>query len=274
MTRGLNTMTIEAGHPYGTVRLGAVVIAVSFAALVLLGASGPAVASSSASGSGSGSASTIVAEARAAMARAGSVSAHGTGTTTLPGVGRATLTETDYAGTTSGSQMVSMTSPDAGPASLPSATTVDVSGDVYVNANSPFWTATVGMGPTPAARIAGQWVRIPAGSPVHVSAAADLTMPSLIHDMFHAKRYHRAAVLTVDGVRVVAVTYQNTGNDSGPVTCDLALGGSHLPVFVTIGGLSLHLGSWGRTQPLAAPAGAVPLPNLNPSAASGLPVVA
>jgi len=264
-------MTIEAGHPYGTLRLGTVVIVVSVAALVLLGASGSAVASS---GAGASKADALVAQTRAAMARAGSVRAQGAGTTTVPGVGRATVTETDYAGSTSGSQVVAMTSPTAGAAMLPSATTVDVSGDVYVNADAPFWTASVGMASAPAGRIAGQWVRVPASSPVYASAAADLTMPSLIQDMFHARRYRLGAVRTVDGVRTVAITYRNTGNDAGPVTCDVATAGSHLPVQVTIGGLSLHLGSWGRTQPLAAPAGVVPLPSLSSSTASGLPVVA
>jgi hypothetical protein len=267
-------MSTDAGHPYGTLRLGAVVIAASFAALVLLGVSGRAVASSSAPGPTSASAGAVVAEARAAMIRAGSVTAQGAGTTTLPGVGQATLTETDYAGPTSGSQELSTSSPGASPDSLPSADTVDVSGAVYVNADASFWTATVGIAPASATPIAGRWVRIPEGGPVYAAAAADLTMPSLVHDLFHARHYQLIGVRTVDGERVDSLTARNTGTDAGPVTVDVSVGGSHLPVLVTIGGLSLHLGSWGTAQPLAAPAGSVPMPDLDGTMPSGRPAVA
>jgi hypothetical protein len=271
-------MSTDAGHRYGTLRLGTVVIAASLAVLVLLGASGRAVASSSASGprsaSGATPAGTIVAEARVAMARAGSVTARGVGTTMLPGVGRATLTESDYVGPASGSQELSTASPGASPAGLDSADTVDVSGAVYVNADPSFWTATVGMAPASATAIAGRWVRIPEDSPVYAAAADDLTMPSLVRDLFHAGHYHESGLSTVDGERVITLTYRNTGSDAGPVTCDVSLGGSHLPVLVTIGGLSLRLGSWGTTRPLAVPSGSVPLPGLAGSTPSGLPAVA
>jgi len=270
-TKGSTTMSVEAGHPYGTIRLGTVVIAASFAVLVLLGASGPDPAPASAAASASTSAGALVAQARAAMARAGSVAAQGQGSTTLPGFGPATLTETDYSGPTSGSQVVSMTSPGAGPTTLPSANTVDVSGALYVNANIPFWTTTVGMGPASATPIAGRWVRIPQHSPAYGPAASDLTMPSLIHDLFHARHYGQDGIRTVDGVRVVVLAYRNTGNDAGPVTCDVTLTAPHLPVLATIGGLTLHLGSWGRTQPVAVPPGAVAMPDI--SGASALPAV-
>ncbi len=266
-------MNVEAGHRYGTVRLGSLLMAASFAVLVILGSSGPALASSSSSASPK-SANLIIAEARTAMIRAGSVSAHGQGTTTVPGVGRVTIEETDYTDATSGSQVVTMTSTTDGTTALPSATTLDVAGVVSVNANAPFWTTTVGMGALAADQVAGRWVLIPPSSPAYAPAAADLTMSSLTRDMFHASRYHRGKVQTVDGQRVVAVSYTNTGNDSGPATCFVAVGGSHLPVLVNIGGLSLHLGSWGSLQTLTVPAGAVPLPGLHSSTASGLPVVA
>jgi hypothetical protein len=265
-------MYIEAGHPYGTVRLGALLMAASFAALVFLGASSPAVATSSPVSSES--ASAIIAQARAAMIRAGSVSAHGQGTTSLPGAGKATITEVNYAGTTSGSQVVTATSGSAATTSLPSATTLDVAGAVYVDGNAPFWKATVGMGTMPAEQVAGLWVQIPRSSPAYAPAAADLTMASLTQDMFHATSYHRGKIQMVGGQRVFAISYTNTGNDSGPVTCYVTVGSSHLPVLVTIDGLTLHLGSWGTTQSVVAPSGAIPLPDLNSSTASPLPVVA
>jgi len=265
-------MNIEAGHRYGTVRLGSLLMAASFAVLVVLGASGPALASSSSPNSKS--AARIVAEARTAMIRAGAVSAQGQGTTTLPGVGRVTIEETDYSDATSGSQIVTMTSTTGGTATLPSATTLDVAGVVSVNANAPFWTATVGMGAVTADQVAGRWVLIPHSSPAYVPASADLTMSSLTRDMFHASSYHQGRIQTVDGHRVIAVSYTNTGSDSGPATCFVAVGAPHLPVLVTIGGLSLHLGSWGKLRALTVPAGAVPLPGLHSSTASGLPSVA
>ena len=208
------------------------------------------------------------------MLGAGSVSAHGRGTATLPGVGKVVVVETNYSDATSGSQEVVMTSATGGTATLPSATTLDVDGVVSVNANSPFWTATVGMGAVAADQVAGRWVLIPHSSPAYPPAAADLTMASLTRDMFHAASYHRGRVQTIDGQRVIAVSYTNTGNDSGPTTCFVALDGSHLPVMVTIGGLSLRLGSWGKRQVVTVPTGTVPLPELHSSTASGLPVVA
>jgi hypothetical protein len=265
-------MKNEAGHPLGSVPLGALVLAASFAALVFLGVSSPALASSA--NSDSKSASAIIAQARAAMTKAGSVSATGGGTTSVPGYGRATLTETDFSDASSGSQVVKMTSRSASSASLPSATTLDVAGTVYVNANAMFWTGSVGLAMGQATQVADQWVLVPKSSPVYTPAAADLTMPSLTHDMFHATSYHKGPVQTVDGVRVIAITYTNTGNDAGPVTCYVAVGGSHLPVLVDIGGLSLHLSSWGKAQAVTAPSGAIPMPNLTTSTPSGLPVVA
>ncbi len=268
-------MGIDAGHPFGTLRRGSLLIAVSVAVLALLAASGPAVASSSSSSaSTTRTAGAIVAEARAAMLRAGSVSAHGGGTTSIPGVGQATVTETDYSEVTSGDQTVSMTSATPGNTALPQANTVDVSGVVYVEANAPFWTSTVGMPAGSATQIAGQWVLVPKNSPAYGPAAADLTMPSLVQDMFDAKSYRKGAVRTVDGVRAIAITYQNSGNDSGPATCYVSVNRSHLPVLLTIGGLTLHLGSWGHAQPVSAPAATVPLPSLGTSMASALPTVA
>ncbi len=267
-------MVIDPGHPFGTLRRGSLLIALSFAVLTLLAASRPAVASSSGSASTTQAARAIVAEARAAMTRAGSVSAHGSGTTSIPGVGEATVTETDYSEANSGDQTVSMTSATSGSAILPEANTVDVSGVVYVKANAAFWRSTVGMAGGSATQVAGQWVLVPRSSSLYGSASADLTMPSLIQDMFHAESYHKGPVRTVDGVRAVAITYQNSGNDSGPATCYVAIGGSHLPVLLTIGGLSLHLGSWGHFQSLSAPSATVPLPSSGTSMASALPVVA
>ena len=264
-------MTIEAGHPYGSARLGIPLIGLSCLILAFLGVSSPAVASPPSVGSTPGR--TIIAEARAAMIKAGSVSASGSGTTTVPGVGRATLTETDYSDADSGSQVATLTSGRPTSADLPAATTLDVAGAVYVNGDAPFWTATVGMGAVQATQVAGHWVQIPKGSPAYGPAAADLTMSSLVHDLFHAKTYRKGTIQTVDGSRVIAIAYQNTGDDSGPVTCYVSVG-SHLPVKVTIGGLSLHLGSWGKTRSVAIPPGAIPLPSLGSSSASALPVVA
>ncbi len=208
------------------------------------------------------------------MIEAGSVSATGEGMTTVPGPGKALLTETNYTDGSSGSQVVSMTSGSAGSAALPSATTLDVAGSVFVDADAPFWTSTVGLDTVLATQVAGRWVEIPKSSPVYAPAAADLTMASLVEDVFHARAYRKGGVRTIDGVRAVAITYTNTGSDSGPVVCYLAAGGSHLPIQLTIGGLTLHLGSWGVRRSVESPPGAIPLPDPTSSTSPGLPVVA
>jgi hypothetical protein len=261
-------MSTGEGHPLGTPHLGALVIALSLAALVLLGVTTNAAATSP--GTNAKAALSLVSEARAAMAAAGPVSATGGGSTHMAGIGRVAVTESDYAATTSGSQMVTMTSRAATPTPLPTATTVDVAGSVYVDADAAFWSASMGVGGSQAEAVADHWVEIPKTSPYYAPAAADLTVPSLIQDLFDANRYHLGRGQTIDGVRVVPITYQNSGDDSGPVTCYVAVGGRHLPVEVTVSGLTLHLSGWGKPRVVAAPAGAIPMPTPTPAT----PVVA
>ncbi len=267
-------MNTDGGHPYGSLRLAALVMTLSLTVLIMLGAETPGAASASTSGASSKSAAAIIAEARASMIRAGSVRATGGGTTSIPGVGKATLTESDYSNGTSGSQVLSMTSDRARPGQLPSATTLDVDGSVYVDADAPFWSSSVGLDSVEALQVADRWVQVPRSSPVYGPAAADLTMPSLTQDLFSGKSYHKGAVRKIDGVQSVEITYTNSGQDAGPVTCFVAVGGTHLPVSVAIGGLVLHLGSWGSSEPPAAPAGAIPLPARATPEPSGAGVVA
>jgi hypothetical protein len=267
-------MNTDGGHPYGSLHLATLVMAVSLAVLITLGATTPDPASASTSSVGSKSAAAIIAEARAAMIRAGSVRATGTGTASVSGLGQATLTETDYSDGTSGSQVLTMESSRARPGQLPSATTQDVDGAIYVDADAPFWLASVGLGSAEAAQVANRWVEVPTSSPVYGPAAADLTMPSLVKDLFSATTYHRGSIKKIDGVRSVEISYTNSGQDAGSVTCWVATGGSHLPVAVDIGGLVLRLGSWGSTEPVAAPTGAIPLPLGPPTAPPGAGVVA
>ena len=251
-------MSTGGGHPLGTPPLGALVIALSMAALVVLGVTTTAVTAPS--GTNATEASTLVSEARAAMVAAGSVSATGGGPTRIAGIGRAVVAESDYAGPTSGSQRLTVTSRQATTTALPAATTVDIAGSLYVDGDAAFWSSTMATGDREAAAAAGTWVQIPNDSPAYAAGAADLTVPSLIRDLFDATSYHEGRTLTVDGVRAVAVSYQNRGNDAGPVTCYLAAGGTHLPVAVTVSGLTLHLSGWGQARVLAAPTGAIPMP--------------
>ncbi len=259
------------GHPLGTPPLGALVVALSFVALLVLGVA--ATAPVMPPGANAKSALALVTEARAAMTAAGSVSATGSGTTQIPGIGKATLTESDYSDTSSGTQVVKVTSASAGSQALPSATTVDVAGVVDVDADASFWSSTLGVARAQAMELADQWVQVPDGSPAYAPAAADLTMPSLTQDLFDASSYHKGKTQTVDGVRVVAITYRNSGNDAGPVTCLIDVGGSHLPVEVIIDGLTLHLNGWGKVRVLTAPTKAVPLPALDTPTTSHAPVV-
>jgi hypothetical protein len=267
-------MSTGERHPLDTPPLGAVVLALSFVALLALGVTATAAASASSRGAHARAALILVTESRAAMSAAGSVSANGSGQVHVPGLGEETLTESDYVSAASGSQVVTVTSGGGGGATLPSATTLDLAGTVDVDANAPFWKDSMGVGGVQAAEVADRWVQVPKTSPVYAPAAADLTMPSLTQDLFDATTYHEGKTGTVDGVRTVAITYRNGGNDAGSVTCYVAVGGSHLPVEVTIGGLTLHLGAWGKVRALTAPTGVIPLPAVAAPTPSGTPVVA
>jgi hypothetical protein len=237
-----------------------VVVAMSFVALLVLGVT--TTASVVPNEYNAKSARSLVDQARQAMMAQGSVSAVGSGMSHIPGGGTAELTESDYADMSSGSQVVTVTSAGTGSGARPSATTLDLLGTVDVDADASFWSTSVGLSATQASTLAGRWVHVPDNSPVYGAAAADLTMPSLTQDLFDARSFHEGPTQTVDGVRAVTITYRNTGNDAGPVTCYLAVGGSHLPVEISIDGLTLHLGAWGTVHPLTAPTGVVPLPPL------------
>ena len=250
----------------GLAQVGTLLTLVSLGVVVPLGMAIPASASIE-----SQSASAMVAEASAAMTKAGSVTAAGHGEVTIPGVGKVNLVESDYAGSSAGSQVLKTTATHAHNGTpLPSASTLDVDGALYVDANEAFWSTSVGLAATDAALVADKWVQIPNSSPIYTPAADDLTMSTLTQDLFDAQTYRKGPVETIDGVRTVKITYTNAGTDAGPATCYLAVGGRHLPVSVTIGGLALRLSSWGETRTVTAPQGAVLLPtNLTPAASSG-----
>jgi hypothetical protein len=187
----------------------------------------------------------------------------------IPGVGKVTADEVDYASATAGSQVLRFTS--AHPKAetlLPSASVLDVGGQLFVDASSSFWVSSAGLTHTEALEAANRWVQIQSSSALYAPAAADLTMPSLLTDLFSSKNYKRGSVRTIDGVRSIAITYMNTGYDSGKTTCYVELGGNHLPVLVTVGGLSLHLKSWGQTKAITAPLNPVQLSSLLPPSES------
>jgi len=203
---------------------------------------------------GSQTANAIIAQSRAAMSSAGSVDARGNGSMEISGIGEVTLNESDYTSATSGSQILKMTSAHLKSGSvLPSASVSDVGGQLFVEANAPFWSSSAGLSDTEAFNAANRWVQIQSSSPLYASAAADLTMPSLLADLFSSHSFHKGQVRTIDGVRSVAVTYTNTGEDPGHATCYIALGGKHLPVAVSLGGISLRFASWGQTKAVTAP---------------------
>lgn len=217
-------------------------------------------------------AATIVARARSAMLAAGSVRATGTGTVAVPGAGKATVRESDYAGPASGDQVLhTLDSRLPSGAVLPTASVVDVNGGLYAKGNLGFWVSSAGVSEPQASLLVGKWVHIPAGSSAYGPVAADLTMASLAKDLFHGSGYRKGPVTTVDGVTVVPITYTNSGADSGKSTCDVAVGGRHLPVSWTISGLHLHFVAWGKRKPVAVPPGSIELPNQPPSSQPTVP---
>jgi hypothetical protein len=207
-------------------------------------------------------ASAIVAQARAAMTAAGSVSANGSGSGSGPGVGKVEISEQNYSGTTSGIQHLKVSSIHAPGAALPMATAMNVGGQVYVDANAAFWVSSAGMTNSQAIILANRWIQIPSSSSLYATAAADLTMPSLVSDLFSASTFHKGRILSVDGVRSIAITYSNSGDDAGPATCEIPLGGKHLPLAATIQGITFRFGSWGKAKLIRAPKDAVSLSSL------------
>jgi len=267
-------MNEESKHPFDSVWLVALVMVASFVALVAMGvATSAAIAAPSAFSTRS--AAEIVAVTRSAMKASGSVEAVGSGHLTLPGGGGAVAAETNYSGPTSGTQVVAMTATgSASGQALPGASISLVNGALYVNANSAFWTTSVGLTATEAPAVSDRWVEIPAASPIYGTTAADMSMPSLVKDMFDAKKFHKETVRTLHGVKVVPISYKNGGYDSGPATIYVATGGKHLPVGATISGVSLRFSGWGTTKTVSTPPGAVPLSTLLPSVSSGPPILA
>jgi hypothetical protein len=198
------------------------------------------------------------------MAAESSVFANGRGIGTIPGAGKVEITEKDYSAATSGTQQLQIKSKTGSDVNL-AGSTWDVDGRVYVDGNAEFWSNSAGLSDSQATEVANRWVQIPPNNSLYATAAADLTIPSLISDMFSAKTFHKGHIVSVDGVRTISITYTNTGSDAGRATCDVALTGTHLPVAVSINGITFHLKSWATTKAVADPPGAV----LLPSASSG-----
>jgi hypothetical protein len=263
----------QSKHPLEAVWVIGLVLLASLVALAAMGIASPATAAPSAFSTRS--AKQIVAAARSAMTAAGSVEARGSGRLTIPGHGAGVAAETNYSGPTSGTQVVAMTSagtPSTTP--LPGASISLVDGALYINANAAFWTTTIGLTASEAPTVASKWVQIPSTSPVYAPVAADMSMPSLVKDLFNSTKFRKGSVRTVDGVKVVPIKYANGGYDSGPTTLYVSTGGRHLPVEASISGITLRFERWGATQAVTTPAGAVPLSSLLPSASSGPPVLA
>lgn len=191
------------------------------------------------------------------MTAAGSVSASGTAEANIPGTGVVTITETDYLGKSSGSQMVTGSS-----ATVPAGNLLVVDGTLYANANGAFWSNAAGYSEAKSTLVAQKWVEISPNVSFYKKVAADITLPSLTKDIFHAQTYHKGAVRTIDGVPAIEITYMNSGYDPGRVTTYVALGGKHLPVSVTIGGVSFEFASWGVPRTIVAPSGSVMLATL------------
>ncbi len=241
-------------------------IALALASIVLAGCG--ASANSTTTEFTSESAHSIVSQARVAMSKEVAVSASGTTTAAEPSGEKLTATQKDYAGSTSGSQVIKTTSANTPSVDLPSGDIRYVHGALYIRGNSAFWTANIGLSQTQAATLVNTWVHVPSSSPIYTPTADDLTMSTLTADLFDTGTYHKDGTRIVDGQRTIKIVYTNKGVDAGPTMTYVAIS-SHLPVMVTAQGFSLHLGGWGKTVSVAAPRGSAPLPSLVPSGSSG-----
>jgi hypothetical protein len=229
---------------------GAVAIGVSMAAVPL----GVIPASASSSALSTYPPQEIISIAQAAMAKESSVSAHGHAILNIRGTGKVSITQTDYSGTNSGSQVLTLRSVKTGSgAGLPSLSARAVNGALFINATSTFWSASAGLTASQAKKAANRWIQVPMDSRLYGPAIADLTTSSLTHNLFEALNYHRAKVKKVDGVQTVPITYTNTGPDAGAAICYISLSGRNLPVAVDIAGLTLNLSAWGVQKTVSVP---------------------
>jgi hypothetical protein len=239
----------------------------SLSCLALAGCSGSTSAPGTSTPIAPQSARAMVAEARAAMTSEGWVSAHGSATTSTPGGGKATVTETDVSGPTSGTQTVTVTATKDGTSQVLRASVVVVDGSLYMNANAGFWENSGDVPANQAAAVANRWIEVPTSSAIYAEAAADLTMPSVVSDLFHARTFDKGKVVVIKGVPGVRITYDNGGADPGRAVSVLAVAGHHLPISIDVGGENLQLGSWGKATAVAVPPGSIPLASVLPSVA-------
>jgi hypothetical protein len=209
------------------------------------------------------SAARIMAAARSAMKRAGSVVASGSGEVSITGVGNAHISELNYSGPKSGTEISSFTSTNK-KAALPSGSATLVNGALYVYANQAFWATDPHVTTKQAAALAYRWIEIPKNGALYSNEAADLTMSTLIVDLFTAKSYHKGKVQTVDGTKAITISYKTTGVDAGSTTAVIPIGGSHLPLSVSETGIPFRLTSWGQRKTVSAPKGAVVFESLVP----------
>jgi hypothetical protein len=215
------------------------------------------------------SAGAIVAQTREAMMSAGSVQSDFNGIIKVPSIGKVLFGENNSSGSSSGTQTLKATAEVPGSAPLPNVSVLDVNGNLYTNGNAAFWTVTAGMSRDEGAALDRKWIQIPSGTALYTQAADDLTMSTLVNDSFDAKVFHKGATRTVDGIPAIAITYRNGGVDDGAATAYIAVSGKHLPVSVGVGGLTLHMSSWGKSVVVTPPPGAVPLASVLATVPSG-----
>jgi len=253
-------MQITNRHSHRAPRIGALAAVVTLS-LALLGsfASGAGATSSFTSHS----AAQIMATARSAMKAAGSVIATGSGEVSITGVGNAHISEQNYSGPTSGTQRAVFTSTTS-KTPLPSGAVTLVGNALYVYANAPFWATAPNVNAAQATALSYKWIEILKSSPLYASEAADLTLPSLIVDLFTAKSYHKGSIRTVNGTKCIQISYKTTGVDAGATSTLIPIGGSHLPVSVSETDLPFRLTSWGKKKTVSVPSGAVLFSSLVP----------
>jgi hypothetical protein len=242
-------------------------VGLGLSCLALAGCSGSTSAPATSTPVAPQSAKAMIAEAKAAMTSEGWVRAHGSSTTSGPGGGRATITETDVSGPTSGTQSVTVTVTQHGVSQVLRASVVVVDGRLYMNANAGFWTNSGDLSANQAATVADRWIEVPTSSAIYAQAVTHLTMPSLVSDIFDAGTFEKGKVVVVKGVPGVRISYDNRGADPGRAVSVLAIAGHHLPISLDLGGENLQLGSWGKSTTVAVPAGSVPLASVLPSVA-------
>jgi hypothetical protein len=189
-----------------------------------------------------------------------SARAEGTCTTVSHGASIGlSFTETTHSGATRGEQFLRVNGA--------TGETLLIGTRLYTKLSAPLIDVEFG---TPAPQYANEWLSLPASAAIYHQAAFGLSFATMISQVRPAGTLKRSAVVTLDGVKVIAVSgiaNAHLGLSTSTQTLFVAAAPPHLPVALDAAGrsrgvpstLTVTFSRWGRPLTLVPPAKVVPL---------------